>query len=113
MKVDLLNVRIFITRNFVITDAIGNHKNQWTEYYTCYATASGGGSSVNDETETAGTIVSNEKVDFTIRWCKKAEAIDAEHFRVQLGDELYNIISVDHMNFKKKCIKLKCQRVRR
>ena len=64
MKVDLLNVRIFITRNSVIKDAIGNHRNQWTEYYTCYATASGGGSSVNDETETAGTIVSNEKVDF-------------------------------------------------
>ena len=45
MKVD------FITRNSVVTDAIGNHKNRWTDYYTCYATVSGGGSSVNDETE--------------------------------------------------------------
>lgn len=113
MKVELLNVRIFITKNSVIADAIGNHKNQWTEYYTCYATASGGGSSVNDETEAAGTTVSNERIDFTIRWCKKAEAIDADHYRVQFGDDLYNIVSVDYMNFKKKCIKLRCQKVRR
>ena len=113
MKAELLNVRIFITQNSTVTDSVGNHRNRWSDYYTCYATASLGGSSVQDETEEAGTTVSNERIDFTIRWCRKAEKIDAEHFRVQFGNDLYNIVSVDHMNFKRKCIKLKCQKVRR
>ena len=32
MNIELLNVRIFISKNEVVTDAIGNHKNLWTEY---------------------------------------------------------------------------------
>ena len=35
MKIDLLNVRIFISRSEVVTDEIGNHKNDWKSYYTC------------------------------------------------------------------------------
>lgn len=41
MKIELLNVRIFISKNTVVTDAIGNHRNEWQPFYTCYATASG------------------------------------------------------------------------
>ena len=41
MKIELLNVRIFISKNTVVTDAIGNRRNEWQPFYTCYATASG------------------------------------------------------------------------
>ena len=41
MNIELLNVRIFISKNTVVTDDIGNHRNEWQPFYTCYATVSG------------------------------------------------------------------------
>ena len=53
MKIELLNARIFISKNTVVADAIGNRKNEWQPYYTCYATVSAeGGKEMTD----AGTI---------------------------------------------------------
>lgn len=110
MNIELLNTRIFISKNELVTDEIGNHKNTWKPYYTCYATVS---SETGSENTDAGTSVENTKVDFTIRWCKQTAAITSTHFRVQFDDDIYDITSVDHMNYKKKCIKLSCQKVRR
>ena len=31
MNIELLNVRIFLSKNEVVTDAIGNHKTLWTD----------------------------------------------------------------------------------
>lgn len=110
MNIELLNVRIYIQKNEVISDSIGNRKNTWKDYYTCYATVSG--EAGKEETD-AGIIVDNSKIDFTIRWCKKASLLDSTHYRVEFNNELYDINAVDHMNFKRKCIKLSCQKVRR
>lgn len=46
-------------------------------------------------------IVDNTKVDFTIRWCKKAAVLDSTHYRVEFNDTLYDITAIDHMNYKK------------
>ena len=35
MKIELLNVRIYLSKNTVTVDSIGNHKNEWQPYYTC------------------------------------------------------------------------------
>ena len=105
MKIDLLNVRIFISRSEVVTDEIGNHKNDWKPYYTCYATVS---AEAGKEMTQVGMVV-----DFTIRYCEKAKAINTTKYRVEFNGELYNIEGVDHMNYKKKSIKLKCRKVRR
>ena len=35
------------------------------------------------------------------------------HFRVEFNGELYNIAAVDHMNYRRKSIKLSCEKVRR
>ena len=43
MEIALLNVRITIQKNAVVTDGIANHMNRWTDYYTCHATVSGEG----------------------------------------------------------------------
>lgn len=110
MNIELLNIRIFITKNEVVTDAIGNHKNVWKEYYTCYATVS---AEAGKEETSAGLVVDNSKVDFTIRWCRKAAQIEADKFRVEFNGELYNILAVNHMNYRKKCIKLSCEKARR
>ena len=41
MEVALLNVRITFQKNEVVSDALGNHKDEWKDYYSCYATVSG------------------------------------------------------------------------
>lgn len=109
MNIGLLNTFIFITKSVVIVDAIGNHKNAWVPYYNCHATVS---SEAGKENTDAGLVIDNSKIDFTIRWCKKAAAIDSTHYRVEFNGELYDIKAVDHMNFKRKCIKLSCEKVR-
>ena len=103
MKIELLNVRIFIMKNAVVTDDIGNHKNEWQKYYDCYATVSG---EAGKEFTDAGLVVDASKIDFTIRWCRKAAEITSTGFRVEFNRELYDILAVDHMNFKRKCVKL-------
>lgn len=110
MNIELLNVRIFISKNEVVTDAVGNHINVWKEYYTCYTTVS---AEAGKEETSAGLVVDNSKIDFTIRWCKKAAEITSDNYRVEFNGELYNISAVNHMNYRKKCIKLSCEKVRR
>ena len=110
MKIELLNVRIHISKNTVTVDAIGNHKNEWQPYYTCYATVSAeGGKEMTD----AGMVVDDSTMDFTIRWCRHSAAITSTSYRIQFQDELYDILSVNHMNYKRKSIKLHCRKVRR
>ena len=108
MNVALLNIRITIQKNETLVDSIGNHKNVWSDYYSCYATVSGEGGS---EKSVAGLIVDDSDISFTIRFCEKVKSLDSTKYRVIFKDEIYNIASIDHMNFKKKCLKLKCTKV--
>ena len=97
MDIALLNVRITVQKNTAAVDKIGNHKNEWVDYYSCHATVSGESPSENTD---AGTVVDNSKIDST--GC-----------RVLYDGEIYNILGIDHKNFKKKSVRLKCQKVRR
>lgn len=38
MDIALLNVKITVQKNETVVDAIGNHKNNWTDYHSCFAT---------------------------------------------------------------------------
>lgn len=110
MDIALLNVNIIFQKNTVAVDAIGNHKNEWAEFYSCHAAVSGEG---GKETSSAGTVVDDSDISFTVRYCRKVSEINNTEYRVLFGGEIYNILSVDHMNFKRKSIKVKCQKVRR
>lgn len=110
MEIALLNVRITFQKNSVTVDAIGNHKNEWENFYSCHATVSGEGGS---EKAVAGLIVEDSDLSFTVRHCKKAAGITADGFRVLFDDSIYNIVSIDHLNYKKKAMKFKCEKVRR
>ena len=110
MDIALLNVKITIQKNETVVDAIGNHKNNWEDYHTCFATVSGEGGS---EKSVAGLIVDDSDISFTIRYCKKLSNLDVTRYRVVYDGKIYNIVFVDHMNYKKKSIKLKCRKVRR
>ncbi len=110
MDVVLLNVKIVFQKNEVVVDAIGNHRNTWVDYYACHATVSGEGGS---EKAVAGLIVEDSDLSFTVRYCRNAAGITTDGYRVVFGDALYNIVSIDHMNYKKKALKFKCEKVRR
>lgn len=113
MEVSLLNVRITFQKNGVAVDGIGNHKNTWANYYSCHATAGGEAGKQTSETAVAGIVADESDISFTVRYCKKASVIDSTGYRVVFGGELYNILAIDHMNYKKKCIKFKCRKARR
>ena len=110
MNIALMNVRIEVQKNTVNTDKYGNHKNTWELYLSCYATVSG--ETPKEETD-AGLTVDDSKTDFTIRFCRAASAITSTGYRVIFDGETYDILGVNHMNFKNKGIKLLCQKVRR
>ena len=110
MDVALLNRKITVQKNTVVVDAIGNHINEWVDFYSCYATISG--ESPNESTS-AGTVVDNTKADFTVRCCKAVSEFTSDKYRVVYADEIYNILGIDHQNFRKKSVKLKCQKARR
>ena len=38
--IEKLNERITIEKSTVVTDKVGNHRNAWVDYYTCFAYAS-------------------------------------------------------------------------
>lgn len=54
MKVSLLNEKILFQKSVVVLDAIGNRKNAWEDYYSCFATISGEGG--NEKSEDGQTV---------------------------------------------------------
>lgn len=110
MNVTLLNTRIQIQKTVVVTDEIGNHKNEWVDYFSCYATVSGERGS---EVHKVGETLESVSIAFTIRYSSETEVITPTTHRVIFNDEIYNITNVDHMNFKRKCLKLSCEKERR
>lgn len=113
MDAAFLNEKVTFQKNTVLTDAVGNHTNGWDEYYTCFATIGGEGMAGSKEEEAAGTTVENAAMTVTVRYCRKAAAVTSTGYRILFRGGLYDIVGVDHMNFKKKCLKFCCRKVRR
>ena len=107
MKIELLNVRIEIQKSTIVTDKYGNHKNTWKPYLSCYATVSG--ESPMEDTE-GGLTVDDSRVDFTIRWFAASSVSTSTGYRVLFRDEVYDIIGVNHMNYKRMSVKLLCRK---
>lgn len=110
MKIGLLNTRITLQVQKTVTDRVGNRKNLWTDYFSCAATISGEGGS---EAEAAGLTVENTETDFTIRYSSETAPVTSTKYRVIYQGEVYNIIQVDHMNLKKKALKLRSRKERK
>ena len=88
METALLNVTITFQKNEVVVDGIGNHKNQWSDYYSCHATVSGESGS---EKNVAANTLYDSDLAFTVRYCKALKDADSTKFRVVFNGELYNI----------------------
>lgn len=110
MKVSLLNEKILFQKGVVMSDAIGNRKNDWEDYFSCFATITG---EDGDEKSEAGHMVDRASITFTVRYCSRLVDVMSTGFRILFHGEIYNILSVDHMNYKKKSLKFRCEKARR
>ena len=110
MKVSLLNEKITFQKSVVQSDSIGNRKNVWEDYYSCFATIGGEGG--NEKME-AGQTADGATITFSVRYCNQLVDIVSTGFRILFRGEIYNILSVDHMNYKKKSLKFRCEKAGR
>ena len=110
MQIALMNERITFQRNVILTDRIGNHMSSWNDEFSCYATVGGEN---GKETAVVGTTVENADITFTVRWCALTATVSTTGYRIMFKNEIYDIVSIDHMNYKKKCIKFRCRKARR
>ena len=107
--IDKLNERITIQQSKHMTDKVGNHRTAWVDYYTCFAYAS-----TYEAQEDEGEVTAEQKsVVFRVRWCSEVNKLTSTGFRVLFRGELYDITSVEPMNYNKKTIKLHCRLERR
>ena len=113
MDIALMNEKVVFQKCSVVVDRIGNRRNEWTDEYCCFATIGGEGLASSREAEAAGTVVEDVGMTVTVRYCKKASEIGSTTHRLIFQGEIYDIINVNHMNFKKKCLKFSCRKVRR
>jgi len=109
MNIALLNERIEIQKATVVSDNIGNRKNTWGPYFECACTV--GGES-GKEAAVAAQTVDQVDITFTVRSCTLTDAVSSGMFRIVFNGDTYNIVSVDHMNYKHKCLKFRCRKER-
>ena len=113
MDVAALRSRVTFQKNETVTDKYGNHKNVWTDYYSCFATMGGEGLASSKEEQVAGVTVEDFSMTVTVRYCKKAAAISSTGYRVMFEGEIYNIENIDHLNYKNRALKFSCRKERR
>ena len=100
-----------------VEDEEGNVFNEYNidhDYWTIrnrfYATVSGEG---GQEVIAAGTSVDHADCHVTVRWCKKLDGLTSVNSRIVMDDEIYDILSIDHLSYKRRALKFRCRKVRR
>ena len=112
MNIAGLRVRITIQRNETVVDEVGNHLSEWTDYFSCWATATSNGRRA-DETHEAGSTQEADRLDFTVRYSSETAAVNSKQYRVLVGKRIYNILNIDEMGFKHNSRKLCTELVER
>ena len=113
MDIAAMNERITFQKQDVVADEIGNRNNEWTDYYSCFATISNSSGKTDTESEGAGTTLDELDIGFTVRFCQKTFAVNSTGYRIIWNGEVYNIVKVDYLNMKKRGLKFRCRKVDR
>ena len=112
MNIAGLRVRITIQKNETVVDKYGNHKSEWRDYFTCWATAITSGLS-SSEDESAGHTVEADRLDITVRSSSETARVNSKQYRILLGGRIYDILNIDDMGFRHNSRKLHTQLVER
>lgn len=110
MEIARLNVRITIQKSVTTVDEIGNHLSTWEDYFSCMATLSG---ESGTETFAAGTTVEASDAAFTVRWCRETKSVASTGYRIICGKDVYDILAVDHLSYKRHAVKFRCRKERK
>lgn len=110
MEIAALRRKITIQKQTAEIDEYANHINAWVDYFTCWCTPGGESGS---ESEESGVTQSRPDITFTVRWSSEIDTVETSGYRVIFDNTIYNITSIDHQNFKRKSVKLKCEKVER
>ena len=110
MDIGAMNKRVTIQKNETVMDRYGNHQNTWEDYFTCWATISGEG---GQEQAEAGQTVEHGDMSVTVRYSSETAAVTSTGYRILLDGEIYDILAVDHLSYKKNALKFRCRKVRR
>ena len=100
------NERLTVQKNEVVTDKYGNHKNTWTDFFTCFTYAS---TYQYDKEKEAATTSEERTINFEVRYCTELKELDSTHYRVAFHGDAYDIVTVDFMNYQKKTIRIVCK----
>lgn len=101
--------KITIQKSVTVIDNIGNHKNEWQDYFTCHADLS---NENGREIANAGLTIADYDLAFTVRLCNKFKNLKSDNCRIKYNGDIFNIDSIDHMNFTNQFLKFKCKRER-
>ena len=110
MKISDLNRKIIFQNKNVEVDEIGNHKSVWAD---CLETAAYISFQGKGEEVFLGMEVDRSDISFTVRFQNRLKKINTSEYRILFEDEIYNIISIDFMNYKNIFIKFRCRKVSR
>lgn len=112
MNIAGMRVRITIQKNETVVDENANHLSAWRDYFSCWATAANSGRSV-EEKHNAESTQEGSLIDFTVRWCSETAAVNSKQYRILLDGQIYDIRSIDEMEFGKRGRKLHAELVER
>jgi SPP1 family predicted phage head-tail adaptor len=110
MRISDLNRKITFQNKDIEVDDMGNRRSIWADYLTTssYISFQGKGEEVF-----LGMEVDRSDISFTVRYQNRLKNINTSEYRILFEDEMYNIISIDFMNYKNRLIKFRCRKVSR
>ena len=91
MEIGNLNQRITILEQSTRVDNIGNHKAQWDEFFSCWASVSVKNSAENSDN---GTTKEVQTLQFTIRQNSMTMGISTTANRISFRGVIYDIIGI-------------------
>ncbi len=107
-----LNQRIIFQRQTSSVDEIGNRLNTWSDYYTCWSAVSTSRLNTTEKTEAAQTL-EQERLDFVVRYCPQTSEIRSTEYRIVFKERVYDIDSMDNLDFGRKLVKFRTHLGRR
>lgn len=110
MRIGQWRQRIVIQQNRMKKDKDGNQRNEWENYFTCWAYAN---NLSGKEYWEAAQVNREESLFFLVRYCKELKDLDSTKYRILFRGDIYNITLVDFVQFQNKVIKLRAERVKR
>lgn len=110
MRIGQWRQRIVIQQNRMRKDKDGNQRNEWGDYFTCWAYAN---SLSGKEYWEAAQVNQEESLFFLVRYCTELEGLDSTKYRILFRGDIYNITLVDFMQFQNKVIKLRAEKMKR